>query len=255
MQKQLVKNIFCSKCTAKHKTSDCKSSNIVCNECVKTNPKDKSHLRPLCPRLVSSTNTKNVSAISYKMSKADKSVALPLMSASITCKSKEADRAVSVLLDTGSQATLIKRSVVNRLGLPLEVGKVYTSLQGYAGQRVKGTLFDTINFKVYKKGYKETVEVRAYVVDSLVCLNMPGLSKVCRQINKKGIKLAYEPILDTKQDSVEVEVLVGNDLVNKFINWDQKAVRVRGQFLLPTIYDMAASGPVSRSQKIMANRV
>ena len=42
------------------------------------------------------------------MSKADKSVALPLMSASITCKGKEAGRAVAVLLDTGSQATLIK---------------------------------------------------------------------------------------------------------------------------------------------------
>ena len=165
---------------------------------MKTNPNDKSHLRPLCQRLVRSTNTKNVTAISYKMSKADKSVALPLMSASITCRGKEADRAVAVLLDTGSQATLIKRSVVNRLGLPLEVGKVYTSLQGYAGQRVKGTLFDTVDFKVYKKGYKETIDVKAYVVDSLVCLNMPGLSRVCRQINKQGITLAYGPILDTK---------------------------------------------------------
>ena len=225
-QEQLVKNKFCSKCSGKHRTNDCKSTNIVCNECVKTNPKDKSHLRPLCPRLVCSTNTKNITAIGYKMSKADKSVALPLMSASITCKSKEADRSVSVLLDTGSQATLIKRSVVNRLGLPLEIGKVYTALQGYAGQKVKGTLFDTVDFKVYKKGYKETVYVKAYVVDYLVCLNISGLSRVCRQINKQGIKLAYEPILDTKQDSVEVEVLVGNDLVNKFFDWDQKPVRV-----------------------------
>ena len=140
------------------------------------------------------------------------------------------------------------------MGLPLEDGKVYTSLQGYAGQRVKGTLFDTVDFKVYKKGYKETIDVKAYVVDSLVCLNMPGLSRVCRQINKQGITLAYEPILDTKQDSVEVIVLVGNDLVNKFIDWDQKPARVRGQFLLPTIYSMAASGPVPRSQKIMAQQ-
>ena len=147
-QKQLVKNKFCSKCTGKHKTSDCKSSNIVCNECVKTNPNDKSHIRPLCTRLVRSTNTKNITAISYKMSKADKNVALPLVSVSITCKGKEADKAVAVLLDTGSQATLVKRSVVNRLGLPLEVGKVYTTLQCYAGLRVKGTFFDTINFKV-----------------------------------------------------------------------------------------------------------
>ena len=134
-QNQLVKNRFCSKCTGKHKTSDCQTNNIVCNECVKTNPDDKFHLRPLCPRLVRSTNTKGVTAIGYKMSKADKSVALPLMSTSITCKGREADKAVAVSLKTGSQATLIKRSVVNRLGLHLEVGKVYTSLQGYAGQR------------------------------------------------------------------------------------------------------------------------
>ena len=85
-------------------------------------------------------------------------------------------------------------------------------------------MFDTVFFKVYKRGYKQSINVRPYVVDSLVCLNMPGLSKVCRQINKKGIKLAYELILDTKQDSVEVEVLIGNDLVNNFIDWDQKPI-------------------------------
>ena len=128
-------------------------------------------------------------------------------------------------------------------------------MQDYAGQRVKGTLFDTINFKVYKKDYKETINVRAYVVDNLVCLNMPGLSKVCRQINKKGITLAYEPILDTKQDSVEVELLVGNDLVNDFIDWNQKPTRVKGQFLLPTIYGMAASGPVPNSRWEMSKSV
>ena len=254
-QKQLVKVGYCGRCAGEHKTNECKA-NVSCNECHKTNPGDKNHLRPLCPRLVKkSTNTKSVAAISSKMSKADKSVALPLVSVSIDCTSRDADKAVAVLLDTGSQATLVKRSVVDRLGLPLEDGKVYTSLQGYAGQRVKGTLFDTINFKVCKKGYRETIDVRAFVVDSLVCLNMPGLSKICRQINKKGIKLAYEPILDTKQDSVEVEVLVGNDLVNKFIDWNQKPVKVRGQFLLPTIYGMAASGPVPGSQWEMSKSV
>lgn len=255
-QKQLNKSGLCSKCAASdHKTNDCEN-NIICNECEKTHPKDKFHLRPLCPRLVKkSSNAKSVAAISSKMFKPDRSVALPLMSASIDCRGKEADKAVAMLLDTGSQATLVKRSVVNRLGLPLEIGKVYTSLQGYAGQKVKGTLFDTINFKVYKKGYKDTIIVKAYVVDNLVRLNMPGLSRVCRQINKKGITLAYEPILDTKQDSVEVELLVGNDLVNDFIDWNQKPIRVKGQFLLPTIYGMAASGPVPRSFGLLGQKV
>merc|ERR1711895_156421 len=86
-------------------------------------------------------------------------------------------------------------------------------------------------------------------------VNMPGLSRVCRQINKKGITLAYEPILDTKQDSVEVELLVGNDLVNDFIDWNQKPIRVKGQFLLPTIYGMAASGPVPKSLGLLGQRV
>ena len=147
-QKQLVKGGYCGRCTATdHKTNDC-NAKLSCNECQKTNPGDKNHLRPLCPRLVKKStntkgvaapNTKSVAAISSKMSKADKSVALPLVSVSINCTSKDADKAVAVLLDTGSQATLVKRSVVDRLGLPLEDGKVYTSLQGYAGQRVKGT--------------------------------------------------------------------------------------------------------------------
>ena len=199
-RKQLAKYKLCGRCTGEHKTSDCKINNISCNECHIANPSDKNHLRCLCPRLVKkSTSAKSVTAIGSKMSKADKGIALPLVSATITCKGMEAYRAVAMLLDTGSQATLVKRSVVNRLGLPLELGKVYTSLQGYAGQRVKGTLFDTVFFKVFKRGYKQSINVRAYVVDSLVCLNMPGLSKLCRQINKKGIKLAYEPILDTKQ--------------------------------------------------------
>ena len=89
----------------------------------KTFPNDESFLRPLCPMLVKkSTNTKGVMAISSRISKVVRRVALPLLSVSITCRGEEADKAVTVLLDTDSQATLVKISVVNRLDLPSEVG-------------------------------------------------------------------------------------------------------------------------------------
>ena len=76
-------------------------------------------------------------------------------------------------------------------------------------------LFKIINYKVYKKDYKETIDVRAYVVDYWVCLNVSDLFRVCRQINQKGISLTYIPNLDIKDQSV------GNNLFYEFINWEQ----------------------------------
>ena len=46
--------------------------------------------------------------------------------------------------------------------------------------------------------------------------------------------LAYENILDIRKDTVDIEFLIGNNLVNHFINWDEKPKRIWGQTLLPT---------------------
>ena len=41
---------------------------------------------------------------------------------------------------------------------------------------------------------------------------MPGLSSICRRIDKHGIELANKGILDTRRDTIEIDLLVGNDL-------------------------------------------
>ena len=60
--------------------------------------------------------------------------------------------------------------------------------------------------------------------------------------------MTYEPNLDIKDQSV------GNDLFYEFINWEQRPVKVGSQILLPTIFGMATSGPVPRTQKIMSQQ-
>ena len=102
-----------------------------------------------------------------------------------------------------------------------------------------------------KKGYKKTFEVRAYIVESLVTLNMPGLSNVCRRIDKNGIELANKGILDSRKDIIEIDLLVGNDLVGQIINWDIKPKRMCGQLLLSTHFGWTPSGPVPLSCKAM----
>ena len=83
---------------------------------------------------------------------------------------------------------------------------------------------------------------------------MPGLSAVCRRIDKMGYTLAYEPIIDTKRDSVEVDILVGLDLLNLFVDWSQRPQRITNQFCLHTIYGLAPSGPIPKSERIKAQQ-
>ena len=92
------------------------------------------------------------------------------------------------------------------------------------------------------------------MVDNLATLSMPGLSAVCRRIDKLGYTLAYEPILDTKRDSVEVDILIGMDLVNMFVDWSQKPQKIINQFCLPTIYGITPSGPIPQSERIKAQQ-
>ena len=152
-----------------------------------------------------------MASVGNRFSKADKSIALPTIAVDIQCKADESKRSINALLDTGSQVTLIKREVVERLDLPILEEQVYTSLQGYAGQKIRGQMFKTIKFKIQKKGYKKIFEVRAYIVESLVTLNMPGLSSICHRIDNHGIDLAKKGSLDTRRDTIEIDFLVGND--------------------------------------------
>ena len=56
-------------------------------------------------------------------------------------------------------------------------------------------------------------KLKAYIVESLVTLNMPGLSNVCHRIEKAGLDLANKGILDSRKGTIEIDLLIGNDLV------------------------------------------
>ena len=145
-KKQLVKLNRCTKCM-RIASAGCTAGN--CSKSLDCFICHMNHLKPLCPSWLSQSNAKTTTAmVTSKMTKCNKSVALPLIAASIDCNANPADKAVALLLDSGSQATLIKRNVVTRLGLPLDNEKIYASFQGYAGQSLKGTLFDTVTFRI-----------------------------------------------------------------------------------------------------------
>ena len=98
------------------------------------------------------------------------------------------------------------------------------------------------------------MEVKAYAIDSLVSLGIPGLSQICRRINKQGVPLAYELILNTKRDTVEVKILIGNNLVNFFMNWEDKPKKCCGQFLFPTHYVWCPSGKIPYTRKAISQQ-
>ena len=83
----------------------------------------------------------NVASVGNRFSKADKSIALPTISVDIHCDADESSKAINALLDTGAQVTLIKRDVVERLNLLILEEQVYTTLQRYAGQKIRGKIF------------------------------------------------------------------------------------------------------------------
>ena len=89
-----------------------------------------------------------MASVGYRFSKAEKSIALPTISVDIQCNADESEKAINALLDTGSQVTLIKREVVERLNLPILEEQVYTSLQGYAGQKIRSQMFKTTKGQV-----------------------------------------------------------------------------------------------------------
>ena len=66
----------------------------------------------LCPKCT-------LASVGYRFRKADKSIALLTISVDIQCNADESEKAINALLDTGSQVTLIKREVVERLDHPI----------------------------------------------------------------------------------------------------------------------------------------
>ena len=83
---------------------------------------------------------------------------------------------------------------------------------------------------------------------------MPGVSNVCRRIDKTGLQLANKKLLDTRRDTLDIDLLIGNDLVYQLVNWDQKPRRLFGQFLFSTHYGWAPTGPVPLSRRSMGKQ-
>ena len=62
------------------------------------------------------------------------------------------------------------------------------------------------------------MEIKAYIVDSLVTLSMLGLSNVCHRIDKTDLHLANKKILDSRRDTLDIEFLIGNVLDTSYVD-------------------------------------
>ena len=153
-------------------------------------------------------------------------VAIPTLNLSIKqtrCSRKP--HMVRVLLDQGSQITLITESVVRRLNLKESYSEVM-EISGYNNREIKS--FKVVEFNVVNA--PNHIQVQAAVVPSITNVVVPSLELISRNLEEKGIQLAENSFDEP------IEILIGGDYYYDFVDKNKLCLTVDGIDLIPTTF-------------------
>ena len=165
-------------------------------------------------------------------------VALPTAYVKILSNNKMAEG--RILLDMGSQRTLISQDLVKKLELtPTAV--VAVSIQGINSKESPQD-YNIYDFHISTN--EGLVKLDALAVKHLPLVTMPGLDKIISKLKNKGEKLADAELIKAKDGKVSVDILLGSDYYFNVVK-DKGMVVYDKLRLLPSKLGLVAVGPYS----------
>ena len=97
--------------------------------------------------------------------------------------------------------------------------------------------------------------MNALVVENLNPINMTGISSCAKKIHAKGIKLADARITNSKSDTLNIDMIIGNDYYYKLINHKIPTRRLYNIFIVESYFGACLAGPIPGSTRTPTDAV
>ena len=178
--------------------------------------------------------------------------AIALATATVTAESDAdidiSEKTVACLLDSGAQRTCITRATVQKLNLK-RIKIENTSLIGFGTRKGQNKPYDIVKVELSKTGFRGKIVVNALVVENLNPINMTEISSCAKKIHAKGIKLADARLTNSKSDTLNINMIIGNDYYYKLINHKIPTRRLNNIFIVESYFGACLAGPIPGSTR------
>ena len=148
------------------------------------------------------------------------------------------DKNVAILADTAAQKSLVTKELVDRLKLPI-IKQERASILGFGQNKADSKIYKVVELTLGSpegRANQKPLKINAYVVNNLNPVHMTGICKFASRLQSKGINLADRRLVNSKKDTVNIDLLLGADYYDLMVSPFHRPKQVCGMWLSRTIF-------------------
>ena len=142
------------------------------------------------------------------------------------------------MADTAAQKSLVTKELADRLKLPI-IKQERASILGFGQNKADSKIYKVIELTLCSPdgcANQKTLKINAYVVNNLNPIHMTGICKFVSRLQNKGINLADRRLVNSKKDTVNIDLLLGADYYDLLVSPFHRTKQVCGMWLSRTIF-------------------
>ena len=122
------------------------------------------------------------------------------------------------------------------------------NLLSYGSKLPESNIFKIVKLFLGRGRDHRSKKLEAIVVNAINPVCMPGASAFAKKLEKKGYSLADERLVRTKDDCVQIDILIGADHYINFVSPIKPKVQLYGMWMEHTYWDeILLNGPIPGS--------